>query len=305
MNPYLELSEEVAYALAHAQPIVAFETTILSFGLPSPLNEQVAFGCERLAREYGAVPATVALLEGKVRVGLHADEIRYFCSRKDEVTKVNLQNFAATLAEKRAGALTVAASMQACALAGIRVFATGGIGGVHRGFSQTLDISSDLRALAQLPVAVVCAGAKSILDVAATLEALETLGVPVAGFATRSFPLFYARESTLALETVCNTAAELARLVRTHFATATSGVLVANPIPAEKALTPEQLEVWVAQALKEAADQGISGKRLTPYLLERLEHASAGKTLEANQALVFNNSRVAAQLAVELRAAKS
>lgn len=302
MNSLLRISPEVAQALKEGRPVVAFETTILSFGLPHPLNEEVAFGCERLAREEGAVPATVALLDGEICVGLDEKQVRYFCTQKHEVVKVNLQNFAATLAQKRPGALTVAASMRACALAGIKVFATGGIGGVHRGFAQTLDISSDLKALAQLPVAVVCAGAKSILDVPATLEALETLGVPVAGYKTRSFPLFYSAQSNFALESSFNEVEGLAELVRIHFETSKAGgVLVVTPVPAEYAVEPKQLEAWVSKALEEASRQGVVGKRVTPFLLEQLEHASQGKTLEANRALIFNNAKLAAQLAGQLK----
>ncbi|MCX7019433.1 MAG: pseudouridine-5'-phosphate glycosidase [Candidatus Sumerlaeota bacterium] len=295
---YLKLHPDVAEAVERRAPIVAFETTILSFGLPRPLNEQVAAECERIARDEGAVPATIALLDGAIHAGLEPHEIGFFCSRDPSIRKVNLQNFAAVLAEGAPGALTVAASMRACAMAGIRVFATGGIGGVHRGYAHTPDISSDLRALAEYPVVVVCAGAKSILDIGATLEALETLGVPVAGFRTRRFPQFYTAHSAHELEISFDCEDELARFVRIHFETAGGGVLVAAPLPPEHAIELDELESWIATALEKAAHRGISGKSVTPFLLECLEQLSGGRTLKANRALIANNARLAARLAV-------
>jgi pseudouridine-5'-phosphate glycosidase len=299
INP-LDISPRIAEALAQQEAIVAFETTILSFGLPHPLNEEVAFACEVAARGSGAVPATVALLDGKIRVGLRDDEIQYFCSRSPEIQKVNLQNFAAVLASGRPGALTVAASVRACALAGIRVFATGGIGGVHRGFSQTLDISSDLRALAEYPVAVVCAGAKSVLHIPATLETLETLGVPVVGFRTTTFPMFFTRDSHHELDTSFDDAADLARFLRIQWSCGGGGALVVTPVPAEHAIPPGEIESWISTALADAACSEVSGKRVTPFLLERLEELSGGRTLDANRALVMNNATVAAQVAAAL-----
>lgn len=297
---FVRIAPEADAALAAGRAVVAFETTILSFGLPHPLNAEVAAGCEDAARRHGAVPATLAILDGTVRVGLAPDEAAFFCSRHPDIRKVNLQNLAGVLASGRPGALTVAASLRACALAGIRVFATGGIGGVHRGFPSPPDVSGDLPALARFPVATVCAGAKSILDVPATLEALETLGVPVAGFGTRTFPLFHARGSAHALEDVFDEVGPLADLVRARLALGDGGVLVANPVPEADAIDPAELECWIAEALESAAGAGVSGKKVTPFLLERLEALSGGRTLRANRALVLNNADLAARLAVAL-----
>lgn len=300
MNEYLEISQEVLEAQRKADPIVAFETTILSFGLPQPLNREVAHACEHTVRNLGGVPATVAILNGRVKVGLTSAELDFFCSRTPEISKVNLQNFAAVLAGGKPGALTVAASLRACAMAGISVFATGGIGGVHRRYAQILDISSDLRALAEYPVIVVCSGAKSILDIGATLELLETLGVPVVGYGTDRFPMFFTAESPYRLDIVCNEAAELARLARIHFASGGKGMLVAVPVPKEFSISRHELEQWIETALVDASAQQLGGKALTPFLLARLEHLSGGKTLAANRALVENNARVAAQIAQAL-----
>ncbi|MGB9692862.1 MAG: pseudouridine-5'-phosphate glycosidase [Candidatus Sumerlaeaceae bacterium] len=296
----LAIAPEVNHALTHNVPVVAFETTILSFGLPEPINREVGQLCENVAREAGCVPATVAILDGRVKIGLTSDELLFFCTRAPHIVKVNLQNFAAVLARKQPGALTVAASLKACALAGVRVFATGGIGGVHRGYAQTLDISSDLRALAEYPVVVVSAGAKSILDIGATLEVLETLGVPVIGYRTSHFPLFFTAGSAYRLDTVCESPAEVADLAHTHFACGGKGMLVVTPVPSPSSIPPSDLEHWITQALADAAANSVTGKAVTPYLLERLEMLSQGRTLTANRALIENNARLAAAVAQAL-----
>lgn len=300
MNKFISYSDEVAHSLEIGRPIVAFETTILSFGLPYPLNEQVGTLCERVAREAGCTPATLAILNGRIVIGLGPEEIRFFCSKPPNVMKVNLQNFAAALRARCPGALTVAASVKACAMAGLRVFATGGIGGVHRGFAQTLDISSDLRALAQFPVVVVSAGAKSILDVGATLEALETLGVPVVGYRTKRFPLFFSAESPYELELCFDSPEEVAEFSRIHFATGGAGILVVTPVPPTHSVPLGELERWIAQALAEADSQKVTGKAVTPFLLQRLEELSAGRTLKANEALIANNAELAARISCAL-----
>ncbi|MCX7717663.1 MAG: pseudouridine-5'-phosphate glycosidase [Candidatus Sumerlaeaceae bacterium] len=300
MTAPLRLSAEAAAALAAGRPIVALETTILSFGLPQPANGRVAHACERAIREAGAVPATVAALGGEIRVGLDAAELDFFCSRDASIRKVNTQNLAAVLAAGAPGAFTVAASLRACDLAGIRVFATGGIGGVHRGYAETMDISADLTALARHPVVTVCSGAKSILDVAATLEALETLGVPVAGFRTDVFPRFICSQSGHMLDIRVDDAADAARLAATHFAISRAGLVLAVPPPAEVSVPAADLDAWTAEALEGARRAGVRGKALTPFLLERLETLSAGATLRANEALVVNNATVAAHVAVAL-----
>lgn len=294
------VAPEVANALARNEPVVGFETTILSFGLPQPLNAEVGEACEAAARAEGAVPATLALLGGRIRAGLDAQEVAFFASRDASIRKVNLQNFAAVLHARAPGALTVATSMQVAAMAGIRVFATGGIGGVHRGYDRVPDISSDLVALSRFPVVTVCAGAKSILDVGATLEALETLGVPVVGYQAESFPLFHARQSGHKLETNFQDAAELADFIRVHRQVSSTGVLVVTPVPEEAAIAPDELNRWIQQALDNARQKQVTGKQVTPYLLSRLENLSGGRTLEANVALIKNNARLAALIAREL-----
>jgi pseudouridine-5'-phosphate glycosidase len=296
----LALSPAVSTALEHGRPVVGLETTILSFGLPRPLNEEVAVACENAVSELGAVPASLALLDGRVRVGLSRDEIRHFCSGDPQIRKVNLQNFSTALAEKVPGALTVAASVKACAAVGIRVFATGGIGGVHRDYAHSPDVSSDMRALARFPVAVVCAGMKSILDVSATLELLETLGVPVVGYGTPTFPVFYTTDSDHELECVVRDVGSLARCVQTHFRVSDTGIVVAAPIPPTDSIPRERLEAWAAEALALAERRGIRGKCLTPFLLEQLERLSGGQTLSANRALILNNVQLAARLSVSL-----
>lgn len=283
-------------------PIVAFETTILSFGLPSPLNSQAAARCEQIARDNGAVPATLAMLEGELRVGLTPEELTLFCSSDAGIQKVNLQNFAAVLHRRQPGALTVAASMNVAAVAGLRVFATGGIGGVHRGYGTLPDISSDLLALSRFPVITVCAGAKSILDVPATLEVLETLGVPVVGYRTAQFPLFHARESGHALDIHFDDPVDLARFAALHWKVSQSAVLVVTSIPHEHAIERQQLDTWIEKALGAAREQGISGKATTPFLLKQLERLSSGKTLDANLALIYNNAAAAAEIASQLAA---
>ncbi|MCX7626145.1 MAG: pseudouridine-5'-phosphate glycosidase [Candidatus Sumerlaeaceae bacterium] len=297
MNECLEIAQEVREAQSKGNPVVAFETTILSFGLPQPLNREVAHTCEQTVRDAGCIPATVAILNGRVKVGLSSSELELFCSQAPEISKVNLQNFAAVLAGGKPGALTVAASLRACAMARLPVFATGGIGGVHRRYAQILDISSDLRAIAEYPVVVVCAGAKSILDISATLELLETLGIPVIGYGTDHFPMFFTAESPYRLDIVCRDPIEVARVARMHFACGGKGILVAVPVPDKFSISRHELELWIETALVDASAQQIGGKALTPFLLARLEQLSGGKTLAANRALIENNARVAAQIA--------
>ena len=288
---------------------VGLETTILAFGLPAPINRETADACEAAVRDAGATPVTLAILRGEARYGLTPDEIAFFCSGDPAIRKVNLQNMAACLAEGAPGALTVAASVALCAARGIGVFATGGIGGVHRGWAAggapgAMDISGDLAALARFPVTVVCAGAKGVLDTAATLEALETLGVPVVGFGARTFPLFHVRESDHPLETWYGDDESgieaLARFVAAHRKVSGTGVMVVAPVPAEHALPAADVDGWIGAALAEAAAAGIVGKAVTPYLLSRLKDLSGGRTLSANRALVVNNAGIAGRLAAAL-----
>jgi pseudouridine-5'-phosphate glycosidase len=298
MNSYLDVRPEIADALAAGRPVVALESTVISHGLPRPQNLETARKMEAAVRDEGAVPATIGLLEGRLIVGLSRAEIELLAGA-ERVAKVSRRDLAAVLNSRQPGATTVAATMIIAAQAGIRVFATGGIGGVHRGAQNTFDISADLPELARTPVAVVCSGAKVILDLPRTLELLETLGVPVVGYSTSDFPVFFVQESGLALDARVDTPLEAARLIAMHWALGLNlGIIICNPPPARSALPRKQVESLIEAALNSAQAAGIQGKAVTPYLLDHLARASGGKTLETNIALLINNARVAAQIAV-------
>ncbi len=301
MAEYVKVADEVAAALTEGRAVVALESTIISHGMPWPDNWETARAVEDIVRAEGAVPATIALMGGKVCIGLREEEIELLARSGRQAEKVSRFNLAQALARRRMGATTVAATIWAAAMAGIDVFATGGIGGVHRGWNQTLDISADLEELARTRVAVVSAGAKAILDLAATLEYLETKGVPVIGFGTDEFPAFFSRSSGLKLSLHTSDEAELAQWIRIHWQLPTSGgVLVANPIPAEYELAEEVAMAAVKEALSEAAQKRIQGKALTPFLLEWIAKRTGGKSLKANVALVKHNAALAARLARSL-----
>jgi pseudouridine-5'-phosphate glycosidase len=290
-------SDEIADAIAGGRPVVALETTVVTHGLPHPEGLAAALAVEHEVRRGGATPATIGILRGAVRVGLTNAELNELATTPD-VVKVNLSNLAATLAAGRAGATTVAATMFAAHAAGIRVFATGGIGGVHRDASISGDVSADLTALSRIPIAVVCAGAKAILDLPRTVEMLETLGVPVFGLQTNEFPAFYRRSSGLPVDSRMDTMEELAPAVRAHFALGLgTGVLIANPIPVADELPAETYDRALETALSDAQRQELRGRGVTPFVLERLRTLSEGKSVRANLALLTNNARVAAQLA--------
>jgi len=284
------------------QPVVALESTVITHGLPSPQNLELALEMEQTVRDEGAVPATIALLDGKIRVGLGVDELNRLANAPDPV-KVSLRDFAPTLSKNAAGGTTVAATMFAAHRAGIQVFATGGIGGVHpapEGRGQ-FDISTDLQALASFPVVVVCAGAKSILDLDATLEYLETMGVPVVGYGTDKFPEFFSPGKTRPVSAQCNTPREVADLARLHWELGLqSAILVCQPVPAEAALDAAQAESAEQQANAEAAQKNIRGQALTPFLLKRVNELTSGKSLRANLALLKNNASLAGKIAAEL-----
>lgn len=294
---WLTVAPEVQSALNAGEPVVAFETTVLSFGLPYPLNMEVGTQCERLARENGCMPATLGMLEGVVHVGISPEQMATFCAPDAAVTKINLQNMAAAATRRQVGAFTVAASTQVCAAAGIRVFATGGLGGVHRNFSQTHDVSSDMIALARYPVAVVCAGVKSILDVPATLERLESLGVPVIGYKTANFPMFHARDSQFPLEMYSDSLDEIAQVAKAHWNMGGRGVMVVTPVPEEHAIHPTELENWITKANRAAEIGRVTGKAVTPFLLKKLEEISHGRSTTTNVALLENNALTGAALA--------
>ena len=292
------VAAEVAAAVAAGRPVVALETTLVTHGLPQPEGVRVAAALEDAVRAHGAIPATIGILDGTVRVGITRTELERLAAATHPV-KVNLGNFAAEVAAGGCGSTTVAATMFAAWQAGIRVFATGGIGGVHRGVGDTGDVSADLTALARYPVAVVCAGAKAILDLPRTVEMLEMLGVPVLGMGTAEFPAFYRRESGLRVDRRCDTVADVARVVRTHILLGfTSGLVVANPVPEADALPKDVHDSALGTALLEAAD--VSGRDVTPYLLDRMRALTGGASVKANEALLLNNARVAADLAVAL-----
>jgi pseudouridine-5'-phosphate glycosidase len=290
-------AEVIADALTEGRPVVALETTLITHGLPHPEGIAAALAIEDEIRRAGATPATIGILRGTIRVGLTRAELQELATAPD-VVKVNLSNLAATVAAGRAGSTTVAATMFAAHANGIRVFVTGGIGGVHRDARLSGDVSADLTALSRIPIAVVCAGAKAILDLPRTVEMLETLGVPVLGMGTDEFPAFYRRSSGLPVDGRMDTMEELARAVRTHLALGLgSGVLIVNPIPAADELPAETYERVLEAALDEADEQGVRGRDVTPFLLERLRTLSGGESVRANLALLTNNARVGAQLA--------
>lgn len=292
-------SETVHQALASHSPVVALESTVVTHGLPHPENLQLARDMERVVRENGASPATVAVLDGRIHVGLTDSELERLASLPD-VRKVSRRDFATAIAKKESGGTTVAGTMFAAHRAGIQVFATGGIGGVHPG--PPYDISADLPALAGIPMAVVCAGAKAILDLPGTLEYLETMSVPVVGYGTDEFPAFYSPSSGLGVSVRLDSPREVAEFARTHWKLGnTSAVLVAQPPPQDSALSPEQASAAIQQAQREASQAGINGQALTPFLLKRLTELTGGATLKANLALLLNNARLAAQVACAMK----
>jgi len=300
VNEALAFSPEVAEALSERRAVIAFESTIISHGMPYPRNVETAREAERMARELGAVPATIAVLDGRVAVGLSDAQLERLAKEKG-VLKVSRRDMAWALAQRRTGATTVSATMLAAARAGISVFATGGIGGVHRGAQDTFDISADLLELAGTSVLVVSAGAKAILDLARTLEVLETLGVPVVGYGTDELPAFYSRSSGLPLALRIDTPAQAAAMLRAQRSLGfPQGILVANPVPAEFEIPRQAMERWIDQALSDLGARGVSGKAVTPFLLSRIVELSGGKSLETNVKLFHNNVRLGSAIAVEI-----
>lgn len=300
MEVQLRMSDEVTEALARGHAVVALESTIISHGMPYPRNVETAVGVEAVVRENGAIPATIAIFDGAVRVGLSPDEIDRLGSETG-VLKASRRDIGLVIAQKRTAATTVAATMIGAQLAGIRIFATGGTGGVHRGAESSMDVSADLPELARTPVAVVSAGVKSILDIGRTLEYLETHGVPVFTFGADVFPAFYSRRSGFETPGRVDDPAEAAAALRAHWRLpAAGGALIANPIPEEFELEYEQAERAIARAVAEVEERGIHGKEVTPFLLARIVELSDGESLESNIALVRNNARLAAEIAAAL-----
>ena len=298
---YLSVTPEIQAALAEGRPVVALESTILSHGMPYPENLEFSHKVEEIIRAEGAIPATTAIIGGKLKVGLNSEELELMC-RAENVGKVSRRDVAVYLSEGLTGATTVATTMMIAELAGIHVFATGGIGGVHRGAETTMDISADLEELAQTPVMVVCAGAKSILDLGLTLEYLETKGVPVIGYGTKELPAFYTRKSGFAVDYEIDTPEDLAKAF--HVARQLEmkgGMLVTNPIPEEYSMDHKVIDAAIEQALADAKAQGIHGKETTPFLLARVKDLTGGDSLDSNIQLVYNNARLAAKTACALQ----
>ncbi len=298
LNKYLDVNPEVAAALAAGKPVVALESTIISHGMPYPQNVETALNVERIIRENGAVPATIAIIDGRLKAGLTAEEIEYFGKKGQAIHKASRRDLAVLCARGEDGATTVTTTMIIAHMAGIKIFATGGIGGVHRGAETTMDISADLEELGQTPVMVVCAGAKSILDLGLTLEYLETKGVPVIGYGTKELPAFYTRTSGFQVDYRMDTPKELAEAFKTQNDLGfKGGMLVTNPIPEEYAMPLETITAAIDQAIAESIEKGIHGKETTPFLLARVAELTGGNSLASNIQLVYNNARVAAQTA--------
>ena len=301
LNRYLDIAPEVQQALAEGRPVVALESTIISHGMPYPQNVETALNVEKIIRENGAVPATIAVLGGRLKAGLSPEEIDYLGRTGTAVAKASRRDLPVLVAEGKDGATTVTTTMIIAHMAGISVFATGGIGGVHRGAETTMDISADLEELAHTPVMVVCAGAKSILDLGLTLEYLETHGVPVIGYGTRELPAFYTRKSGFAVDYEIDTPEELARAfyVKQDMGLG-GGMLVTNPIPEEFSMDADVINKAIDEAVEEANAKGIHGKETTPFLLAKIKDLTGGDSLASNIQLVYNNARLAAATAVEL-----
>ena len=301
MNKYLDISPEVRQALAEGKPVVALESTIISHGMPYPKNVETAMLVEKTIRENGAVPATIAIIGGRLKAGLSPEEIEYLGKAGRKVAKASRRDLAAIVARGADGATTVTTTMIIAHMAGIKVFATGGIGGVHRGAETTMDISADLEELAGTPVMVVCAGAKSILDLGLTREYLETKGVPVIGYGTDELPAFYTRRSGFGVDYRVDSPAELAAMFKAQQELGMNGgMLVTNPIPEQYAMDKDVIDAAIDQAIAESVEKGIHGKETTPFLLARVVELTGGDSLESNIQLVLNNAVVASKTAAEL-----
>ncbi|KXG45006.1 pseudouridine-5-phosphate glycosidase [Tepidibacillus decaturensis] len=299
LKKQIHIKEEVKDALASGRPVVALESTIITHGMPYPANVETALEVERIIREQGVIPATIAIINGVIKVGLTEEEIKDLAKEK-YVVKASRRDLPVILAKKLSGATTVAGTMLVARMAGIKVFVTGGIGGVHRGATETMDISADLQELAKTNVAVVCAGAKSILDIGLTLEYLETQGVPVLGYQTKQFPAFYTRDSGFNVDYQVESAEEMANIMNIKWNMGLDGgIVIANPIPAEHALDENYINQKIRDALKESVENKIIGKEITPFLLSKLEEITEGKSLAANIELVKHNAKVGALIATE------
>ncbi|MBD1558950.1 pseudouridine-5'-phosphate glycosidase [Vibrio sp. S9_S30] len=298
---YLDVTPEVAQALKSGQPVVALESTIISHGMPYPQNVETALKVEQTVRDNGAIPATIAILKGRLKVGMSQEEIEYLGKAGQNVIKTSRRDIPFIVAKGEDGATTVASTMILAAMAGIKVFATGGIGGVHRGAETTFDVSADLQELANTNVAVVCAGAKSILDIGLTLEYLETHGVPVIGYQTETLPAFYTRDSEFKVDYRLDSPAQIATALKAKWDLGLNGgAVIANPIPEQYAMNKAEIDQVIASAIEEMDAKGIKGKDSTPFLLAKVAEKTAGNSLASNIQLVFNNAKLAAEVAVNL-----
>ena len=297
---FMDIKPEVEKALEEGTPVVALESTIISHGMPYPKNVETALAVEEVIRKNGAIPATIAIIEGRIKIGLTPEEIEYM-AKADNVLKVSRRDFPLVISQKLDGATTVAGTMIAANMAGIKVFVTGGIGGVHRGAGESFDVSADLEELKMTDVTVVCAGVKSILDIGATLEYLETSGVPVITYGADSFPAFYSRESGFAAECRIDEPEKISALIRTKEQLGLrGGILVACPIPEEDEIPFEKMDVVIKQALKECEEKGVKGKRITPFLLSKVKDLTEGSSLEANIKLVLYNADIGSKIAANI-----
>lgn len=300
LNKFLDVNPEVAKAIEEGKPVVALESTIISHGMPYPQNVETALQVEKIIRDNGAIPATIAIIGGRLKAGLTKEEIEHLGKAGHDITKVSRRDLPVICAEGKDGATTVTTTMIIAHMAGIKFFATGGIGGVHRGAQQTFDISADLQELAHTPVMVCCAGAKAILDLALTLEYLETQGVPVLGYKTKELPAFYSIHSGLEVDYQVNTPNECAKIYKSSEDLGfNSGILLTNPIPAEYAMDDAIINKAIDEAIQEMDEKGIKGKECTPFLLAKVASLTGGDSLDSNIQLVFNNAKVMAQVAVE------
>ncbi len=305
MNKYIEFNAEVREAIESGKPIVALESTIISHGMPFPKNVETALKCEEIVRENGSIPATIAILNGKLKVGLSREELDYLGRKGTAIVKTSRRDIAYNIANKIDGATTVSATMFIASLAGIKIFATGGIGGVHRGAETSFDISADLEELASTNVLVVCAGIKSILDLGLTMEYLETKGVPVVGYQTADLPAFYSRTSNFKVNFKIDRPQEIANMLKTKFELSLNGgMLVTNPIPEDYSMENELINKAIENALVEMDKLGIKGKEQTPFLLGKIVELTEGKSLESNIALVYNNCKLASEISLEYSALK-
>lgn len=301
MKSYMDYDPIVEIALKNGEPVVALESTIIAHGMPFPTNIETALAVQQAVRNQGAVPATIGIIKGRIKVGMSEEEIRYLAEAKD-VWKVSRRDFPYVLSKEYDGATTVAGTMMVADMAGIRIFVTGGIGGVHRDAGQSFDISADLEELQSTGVVVVCAGVKSILDIGATLEYLETCGVPVITYGSSEFPAFYSRESGFLAECRSDDTTEIAKIIDTKYELGLSGgMVIACPIPEDYEIKSELMERAIMKALSQSKEQGISGKRITPFLLDRVKTLTEGSSLEANIRLVINNAEIGAEIARKLK----